>query len=155
MTEAVREIENGRVWIFEYSLPDTWYCVVSGFDMEEYLDLYDGCTFEESFWERDGYLAVNFSIEALAADGTVIMSYSNLRENVEAGMCDMWESEGFAPEKTDVNNTVFPLEEGDVILVRIPGSTIKKGSGVPDPPTNSKEDNMIRSGGYPYLSLPM
>ena len=98
---AVRDDENGQTWAFEYSLPDTWYCVGSGFDMEGYLDLYDGCTFEEDFWEKEGYLAVNFRIEALALDGTVIMSYSNLRENVEAGMCDMWESEGFDTEKTE------------------------------------------------------
>lgn len=142
------------IWSFEYSLPDTWYCVEKGFDMEGYLDIYDGCTFGEAFWEKEGYLAVSFKIEAYTEDGTVIMSYSNLSENVEAGMCDMWAEEGYILKKTDVYGTEFLLDEGQVIVVRIPGSTIKKGSGVPDPPTNLKEDNMIRSGGVPYLSLP-
>ena len=82
------------------------------------------------------------------------MSYSNLSENVEAGMCDMWAEEGYILKKTDVYGTKFLLDEGQVIIVRLPGSTIKKGSGVPDPPTNLKEDNMIRSGGAAYLSLP-
>ena len=143
------------VWSFEYSLPDTWYCVDTGFDLDGYLDIYDGCTFDEPFWEKEGYLAVCFRIEAYTKDGTVIMSYSNLEENVEAGMCDMWAAEDYHTEKTDVYGTEFLLDEGDVILVRLPGSTIKKGSGVPDPPTNSKEDNMIKPGGLPYLSLPM
>ena len=142
------------IWSFEYSLPDTWYCVDTDFDLDGYLDIYDGCTFDEPFWKKEGYLAVNFLIEAYTEDGTVIMSYSNLKANVEAGMCDMWAKEKFITEKTDVYGMAFSLDEGDVIVVRLPGSTIKKGSGVPDPPTNLKEDNMIRSGGGPYLSLP-
>ena len=142
------------IWSFVYSLPDTWYCVDTDFDLDGYLDIYDGCTFDEPFWKKEGYLAVNFLIEAYTEDGTVIMSYSNLKANVEAGMCDMWAKEKFITEKTDVYGMAFSLDEGDVIVVRLPGSTIKKGSGVPDPPTNLKEDNMIRSGGGPYLSLP-
>ncbi|MBR4777089.1 MAG: hypothetical protein IK007_05700 [Lachnospiraceae bacterium] len=143
-----------KTWLFNYSLPDTWYCCRFGFDMDGYLDKYDGCTFEEDFWEKDGYLAVNFQIEAKDASGNVIMTYSNLSENIQLGMCDMWETEGYDPEKTDCYGNTFPLQEGDVILVRIPGSTIKRGSGIPDPPTNLSEDTFIKTGSYPYLSFP-
>ena len=154
--EALPDITDTgeRIWVFKYSLPDMWYCCRYGFDMEGYLDKYDGCTFEEDFWERDGYLAVNFQIEAKDASGNVIMSYSNLNENIQLGMCDMWETEGYDPEKTDCYGETFPLQEGDVILVRVPGSTIKRGSGIPDPPTNLSEDTFIKTGSYPYLSFP-
>ena len=58
------------------------------------------------------------------------------------------------PEKTDCYGETFPLQEGDVILVRVPGSTVKRGSGIPDPPTNLSEDTFIKTGSYPYLSFP-
>ncbi len=148
-TEAKRIASSGSVggssrteWTFEYSLPDKWYCTPIGYDVEAYLERKGGITFKEDFWKKSGYLTVSFEIGAYDASGKLIMSYSNTPANVYAGMCNMWVTEGRPGEKKDCYGNVFKLNEGEVILVRLPGST-RDSNGNPSPPTNASEDKIV------------
>ena len=71
------------------------------------------------------------------------MTYSITEENILAGMCDMWKMEGFTCDRTDIYGNSFSLEEGDVIIVRLPGSTFNPSTGLYYPPTNISEENTV------------
>ena len=142
-----------RTWLLEYRLPDVWYCTLKGFDLEEYIEKTGGCSFEEDFFLKEGYIMINFEICAYGSDSSRVMTYSNIKENVSAGMCDMWEMEGFAGERTDIKGRRFKLEKGDVILLRIPGSTYDPGTGRYDPPSNISEENMVIRKNPDYYNL--
>ena len=133
---------NTTEWIFEYSLPDVWYCCSESEDIVSYIEKKGGVSFKEDFWKKEGFVAVSFMIGAYDSDGRLIMTYSNTEENRRKGMCDMWQTEGFAEKKTDCYDNTFKLKEGDVVLLRIPGSTLDR-NGIPSPPTNSSEDKTI------------
>ena len=139
-----RQSDGVREWSFTYSLPDVWYCTSKGFDMDGYLKKYGGCSFKEDFFLKDGYVAVKLVIEAYDRYGSLIMTYSNTKQNTASGMCDMWNTEGFRSKRKDCFGQDYSLEEGEVILVRIPGSTYNNKTGFADPPTNISEENMIR-----------
>ena len=137
---------NETVWRFEYSLPDKWYCTSQNNDIEAYVERIGGVTFRENFWKKKGYLAVNFEIGAYDESGKLIMTYANNKENVASGMCDMWAMEGRMNTKVDCYGQSFRLEEGDVVLLRLPGSTYDR-NGMPSPPTNASEDKTVTQRG--------
>lgn len=141
---AVYAQKGIREWRFTFSIPDVWYCTAKGFDMDGYLRKYGGCSYREDFFLKEGYVAVKLIIEAYDRSGKLIMTYSNTRGNTALGMCDMWDTEGFKRERKDCFGQRYSLEEGEVILVRVPGSTYDNATGFADPPTNVSEENMIR-----------
>ena len=137
------EESERKLWTFKYMLPDKWVCTPVDFDLESYLMKNGACSYREEMFIKEGYVAVNFRIEAYDKEGNLIMTYSNTEENVSKGMCDMWKTEGFKTERTDCYGQTYSLEEGDVILLRIPGSTFDRTKGYADPPTNISEENTI------------
>ena len=142
----VRKDGNKTVWSFEYSLPNEWFCTGYESDVDSMIEKKGGLTFKEEFWKKKGFLAVNFEIGAYNASGKLIMTYSNTKDNIAQGMCDMWHMEGSLTSKKDYLGRKYLLEEGDVILLRLPGSTYDK-NGNPSPPTNAKEDKSVIYGG--------
>ncbi|MBR4343479.1 MAG: hypothetical protein IKP88_12395 [Lachnospiraceae bacterium] len=141
-------MRTDKKWTFSYSLPDIWYSIPEDFDLDTCLESRGGCTYHEEFFYEKGYIAVNFRIEAYDGEGRLIMTYSNTEENINLGMCDMWKMEGFETERTDCFGQDYELNEGDVIVVRIPGSTFNPKTGYSDPPTNISEENTIRRKEY-------
>jgi hypothetical protein len=145
--EAMQVEKNGNetLWSFEYGLPNDWYCTGYDVDVESLIEKKGGLSFKEDFWKKKGYMVVNFEIGAYDASGKLVMTYSNRPENVNRGMCDMWKMEGALTNKTDCFGRSFQVAEGDVIILRLPGSTYDK-NGNPSPPTNAKEDKSIIYG---------
>ena len=107
-----------QTWYFEYGLPDKWYACPAGFDLKNFTEKKGGVTFREDFWKKDGYLAVHFDIGVYDEKG-LIMTYSNTPENLEKGMCDMWQTEAYQTVRTDSDGKVFNFAEGDVFVVGI------------------------------------
>lgn len=134
-------------WEFEWGLPDEWYCTDAYEDVEGLIDKKGGLTFKEDFWKRKGYVIVNFEIGVYDASGRLIMTYANKKSNVDLGMCDMWKTEDAPSGKTDCFGNVFTIGEGDVIILRLPGSTYDR-NGNPSPPTSAKEDKTVIYGGF-------
>lgn len=132
-----------QTWYFRYGLPDVYHLCAEGYDVDGYVKKNGGCTYKEDFWKKDGYLVVHFDIEAYEKADAVTgkrklaLSYTNTAKNVADGMCDMWKTEGFQNSRTDSNGKKFTFEDGDVIIVALPGSTGK------NPPTNHSEDNEV------------
>jgi len=137
---------------FDFSVPDIYRCVKKDFDLDAYIDRYGGCTFEEDFFLKKGYLAVNLRIEAYDGEGNKTMTYSNIRKNVRKGMCDMWSMEGFETERRDGYGTEFGLEEGDVIVLIVPGTFYNRKTGLSDRPANISEENKIIRRNPSYMS---
>jgi len=134
--------QTEQTWYFCYGLPDSYHVTEYGYDVDSYVEKHGACNYEEEFWKKDGYLIVHFDIAAYDKNGKLIMTYSNSKTNLLNGMCNMWKMEGYQIKKTDSSGQEFIFEEGDVIIVRIPGSTSENGSRTPKPPTNYSEDRM-------------
>lgn len=99
-------------WYGEYYLPNDVYAAPVGFDVAEYGRKNNGLTGKESFWLKDGYIIVNFSIETVRNDdfSNPILSYWG------APNCNMFEREGFSYIKTDCHGATFQLQDGDIIF---------------------------------------
>ena len=52
-------------WYWEYHLPNYLYVSPQSFDVPEYGRTHNGLDGKESFWLKDGYIIVNFRIEAV------------------------------------------------------------------------------------------
>ncbi len=143
----VQNVGNESIWEFKWGLPDEWFCAAADEDIEGLIERKGGLSFKEEFWKRRGYLAVNFEIGAYDASGKLIMTYANKKTNVDMGMCDMWKTEGCLSSKTDCFGQKFTIDEGDVIILRLPGSTFDS-NGNPSPPTSAKEDKTVIYGGF-------
>ena len=143
----IRNDENESTWEFEWGLPNEWYCTAADEDVEGLIERKGGLTFKEDFWKKKGYLIVNLEIGAYDASGKLIMTYANKKTNVDMGMCDMWKTEGCLSSKTDCFGQKFTIDEGDVIILRLPGSTFDR-NGNPSPPTSAKEDKTVIYGGF-------
>ena len=146
-------------WYFKYSMPDVYHVCPAGTDVEAYAKKNGGVTYKESFWHTRGFLVIHFDIGVYDKTGKLVLTYTNSAQNVKDGMCDMWNMEGYVTDRTDFNGTKFTFVDGDVILLRLPGSTTpgtpddpedpdnppgKPGDpGDPTPPTNSSEDKQV------------
>ena len=145
-------------WYFKYSMPDVYHICAAGTDVEAYAKKNGGVTYKESFWHTRGYLVIHFDIGVYDKNGKLVLTYTNSAQNVADGMCDMWNMEGYVTNRTDTNGTNFTFVDGDVILLRLPGSTTPgtpddpedpddpgkpKTPGDPTPPTNSSEDKQV------------
>ena len=148
-------------WYFKYSMPDIYHVCTAGTDVEAYAKKNGGVTYKESFWHTRGFLVIHFDIGVYDKNGKLVLTYTNSAQNVKDGMCDMWNMEGYVTDRTDYNGTKFSFIDGDVILLRLPGSTIPDipddpadpddpGKpdkpvipGIPTIPTNSSEDKQV------------
>jgi hypothetical protein len=105
-------LKSVQKWYGEYYLPNDLFVVEPGFDVIEYGRTHYGLDGKESFWLKDGYIIVNFSIEAVKNGdfNNPILSYWG------APRCNMFSREGFLYEKTDYYGTVFTLIDGDIVF---------------------------------------
>lgn len=94
-------------WYFEYYLPAEYHITEQGYPVEEYAKQYP-IDFREDFWEKEGFLILNFRIYAERGNEKRL-SYTN--ENRE--YCNMWKMEGYYYERTDENGVSFHLQDGD------------------------------------------
>ena len=150
-------------WYFKYSMPDIYHICAAGTDVEAYAKKHGGVTYKEDFWKKKGFLVIHFDIGVYDKNGKLVLTYTNTAQNVADGMCDMWNMEGYMNNRTDTNGNNFTFVDGDVILLRLPGSTTPgtpddpddppvtppvptppPGTpGDPNPPTNSSEDKQV------------
>jgi hypothetical protein len=105
-------LKSVQKWYGEYYLPNDLFAVEPDFDVIEYGRTHNGLDGKESFWLKDGYIIVNFRIEAVknANFNNPILSYWG------APRCNMFSREGFLYEKTDYYGTVFTLTDGDIVF---------------------------------------
>lgn len=105
--EIMRAKQN---WYFEYYLPSSYHITEYGYPVEEYGKNYP-IDFQEDFWEKEGFLIVNFHIYA-DSEKERRLSYTN-EENASLGYCNMWKTEGYVYHRRDGNGRTFHLKDGD------------------------------------------
>lgn len=97
----------------------------------EYAKEHDGISKNSQFWEKNGYLVLNFEISS-KNEGVDHLQYypSNLSENegrLSEGSCDQWYIENFGRKNPDqqrnvlagVDKVEIPVESGDVAVICI------------------------------------
>lgn len=101
-------------WYFEYCMPEELYVVSRGTDVAGYMND-NGIDFNESFKKRDGYIVVNFTIDAVDEDDRVYITYNAVPYNPSGA--NMWELAGQCRSRTDYDGRKFAVEYGDVIML--------------------------------------
>lgn len=121
--------KSKQKWYFEYYLPSEIHVAPKGLDVFQYGKLHYGIDYQEDFWKREGYLLINFNIETIK-NGERYLSYIN-GNNALAGYCNMWNTEGFAYEKTDYRGKHYYFQDGDTLIYSLYQSAAKdyKSSG--------------------------
>ena len=109
-----RVAEHMQTWYGMYYLPREIHVCPKDFDLEEWCKRYGSLDYQEEFWLKDGYVALNFDIEAIQ-DENRYLSYQN-RENSAGGYCNMWKLEGAVSSKKDYYGGSFSLQDGDVLF---------------------------------------
>ena len=73
---------------------------------------HNGLDGKESFWLKDGYIIVNFTIETIRNNDFdhPVLSYWG------APYCNMLRREGFIYTRTDYNGIEFNLQDGDIVF---------------------------------------
>lgn len=102
-------------WYGQYYIPNEVHVVEKGFDVMGYADKY-GVDYTESFWKKDGYIIVNFTIETLGEDKTRRLSYINASNYKNNGNCSMWVTEGPVLSKTSSKGPTFNFYAGDFCI---------------------------------------
>lgn len=101
-------------WYFEYSMPAEIHVCPQTIDPYQYGRLHAGIDYNEPFWKKDGYLAVQFDITTVRGEERRL-NYINAA-NARNGYCNMWKMEGFSHQKTDYQGVSYRFQEGDVLL---------------------------------------
>ncbi len=108
-------LERMQRWYGQYYIPNEVHVVEKGFDVLDYADKY-GVDYKESFWKKDGYIIVNFSIETIGEDGSRRLSYINVANYRDNGHCSMWLQEGPVQTKKSSDGAEFHFYAGDFIV---------------------------------------
>ena len=103
-------------WYGEYYLPASVHAVSKGISVEEYAKE-QMISYNESFWKTDGYIVVQFDITTIQ-DGTPHLNYKNVNHFPD-GYCNMWKMEGYSNQKYDYQNTLFTLQDGDILFYEL------------------------------------
>ncbi len=123
--EAKRVLKSVQRWYGEYKLPDKLYVTaMPQSQMINHPEFQDGIDGRESFWLKDGYIIVNFSIETHQDDSTKSfvnpkLGYWNARYTQEGSTYkgfNMWNAEGFVYTQKDYYKKDFNLLDGDVVF---------------------------------------
>jgi len=101
-------------WYGEYRLPNDLFVTTPGFNVPEYGRTHNGLSLggKEDFWLKNGYIIVNFRIEAIKNNNFDAPSLSYWG----APRCNMFTIEGFQKEKTDYYEKEFILMDGDIVF---------------------------------------
>ena len=122
--EAKRVLKSVQRWYGEYKLPDKLYVAPAGIDIANHAESLDGINGKESFWLKDGYIIVNFSIQTYQDDSAKALTkpklgYWNAKYTLdgtsEPGF-NMWNAEGFVYTQKDHYKKEFNLLDGDVVF---------------------------------------
>ena len=120
-----------QTWYGEYYLPSEVF-VTSASDAEVRNTIGDSFTGDESIWKKDGYLVVTFEI-IVNNNAVPYISYDNTQvgygncygevagstDDFTYGTCNMWDHEGFAVSKEDIDGKVWSFKTGDVVMYDI------------------------------------
>lgn len=101
-------------WYGEYYLPAEIHVASKDFDVKAYAANNGGLDYHESFWLKDGYIIVNFSITTVN-NGALSLSYINAANAME-GYCNMWKREGYQYQKNSYGNVSFDFQDGDYVI---------------------------------------
>jgi hypothetical protein len=108
-------LERMQRWYGQYYIPNKVHIVEKDFDVMDYADKY-GVDYSESFWKKDGYIIINFSIETIGEDGSRRLSYINAANYRDNGNCSMWLQEGPVQTKKNSDGVDFQFYAGDFIV---------------------------------------
>ncbi len=108
-------LERMQRWYGHYYIPNKVHVVEKDFDVMDYADKY-GVDYSESFWKKDGYIIVNFSIETIGEDGSRRLSYINAANYRDNGNCSMWLQEGPVQTKKSSDGVEFQFYAGDFVI---------------------------------------
>lgn len=114
VTEQSISIRRQR-WYGQYYIPNEVHVVKKDFDVTKYMDQY-GIDDKESFWLKDGYIIVNFTIETVDDNGKRRLSYINANNYLNKGHCSMWTLEGPTQSKVSSNGPTFNFYAGDFVI---------------------------------------
>lgn len=116
VTLANQASKGMQKWYFEYYLPSDLYVLPKNKDLFSYGKEHP-IDFTESFWLKDGYLILNYSIETIKK-GKRHLSYINTG-NEAKGYCNMWKKEGFQEKRVDSLGNTYIMKEGDICLFHL------------------------------------
>jgi hypothetical protein len=108
-------LERMQRWYGQYYIPNKVHVALKDFDVMDFADKY-GVDYSESFWKKDGYIIVNFSIETIGEDGSRRLSYVNAENYRDNGNCSMWLQEGPVQAKKSSDGADFQFFAGDFIV---------------------------------------
>ncbi len=108
-------LERMQRWYGQYYIPNEVHVVEKDFDVMDYADKY-GVDYSESFWKKNGYIIVNFSIETIGEDGSRRLSYINAANYRDKGNCSMWIQEGPVLTKKSSDGANFQFYAGDFAI---------------------------------------
>ncbi|MDD4729935.1 MAG: hypothetical protein PHN55_14450, partial [Dysgonamonadaceae bacterium] len=107
-------LKSIQKWYGEYRLPNDLFVTTPGFNVPEYGRTHNGLSLggKEDFWLKNGYIIVNFRIEAVKNNNFDEPSLSYWG----APRCNMFTIEGYQKEKTDYYEKEFILMDGDIVF---------------------------------------
>ncbi len=99
-------------WYGEYALPAETFAAPKGYDVNGYSRTHQGMDGSESFWLKDGYIIVNFSIQTIKNGdfSNPVLAYFG------TPLANMWSIEGFNYIKKDTAGVQYHLKDGDVVF---------------------------------------
>lgn len=101
-------------WYGEYYLPSKVYAVPKGYGVKEAEERHGSFDFSEDFWLKNGYILIQFDIVTVQ-EKKRHLSYVNA-QNAKMGFCNMWKKEGFSYRRTDEEQVVWNLIDGDTFF---------------------------------------
>lgn len=113
--DALLQAQSVQVWSGDYRLSSDLLAVDASVDLDAYIRAHGGrLRADDRVFLQNGYLLVRFSITSYR-DGVRHLSYCNTA-NAARGYCNMWELQGFVPERTDATGARFTFLDGDCLL---------------------------------------
>lgn len=107
-------LERMQRWYGQYYLPNEVHVVAKDYNVMDYADKH-GIDYNESFWLKDGYIIVNFTVETIGDNGSRRLSYINYSNYRDNGNCSMWLLENPVLSKTSYKGPTFNFYAGDFV----------------------------------------
>lgn len=114
VSDADTAIQSVQTWSGDFLLPEPLIVVPSGTHLTDTLEEKGSLSLKDSCFLQDGFLLINFSI-TYHRSALPSLSYIN-RSNAEKGFCNMWKTEGFLYERTDISHNTWQFSDGDSLL---------------------------------------
>lgn len=106
-----------QIWNSVFSLDKPLFIVPSDSTFLNTLKEKGSLSLRDSFFLKDGFLIVNFSI-TYKRKTPLTLSYIN-SANAKNGYCNMWKTEGFSYTRTDSKQNTWQFIDGDTLIFSV------------------------------------